>query len=73
MRDPRRYLEKLFNIITEIHASDLHLSADRRPILRIDGKLYEIEEENILSAEEVRILTHCLVGDQLFRLLKKQG
>ena len=72
MRDPRRYLEKLFNIITEIHASDLHLSADRRPILRIDGKLYEIEEENILSAEEVRILTHCLVGDQLFQVLEKE-
>ena len=45
-------LTKLLREAVARSASDVHLHADRRPALRIDGRLVSTENE-VLSADEV--------------------
>lgn len=72
----RRYSDYLGYLLeTAIHnkASDLHFSPNRRPIIRIDGKLHTIKGENILSPEDVeRLLKEMISEDQFKELLRKK-
>jgi len=47
-------LDTLFNIMVEKGASDLHLVSGQKPLLRIDGDLEQIENEEALSHEDLR-------------------
>lgn len=49
-------IEKLFKIAHEEKASDLHLLADKPPILRIAGELSEIKDMPILSSEDIETI-----------------
>jgi twitching motility protein PilT len=65
------YLHELFKIATEKKASDLHLAANRKPILRIDGRLYEVEDEPVLKPKDLeKVIFEILSQEQKERFIK---
>lgn len=65
------HLNNLFQIATLKKASDLHLVANRRPILRIDGELHEIKEEPVLKPKELeKIVFEILSAEQKEKFIK---
>ena len=54
-------LEGLLREMVRRGASDLHLAARRRPALRIDGILREVEEMAVLSSADTKRMAHELL------------
>jgi twitching motility protein PilT len=46
-------IEELFRIAEERKASDLHMVVSCRPLLRIDGSLRALEENNVLTTDDL--------------------
>ena len=46
-------INKIFQEAIEKNASDIHLVAGKRPMLRVARELNEIEDEEILDAEDM--------------------
>lgn len=58
-------LPQLFTYAAEKSASDLHLVADVRPIIRVDGALQEVSEFPVLSSADIELLiTSILTPEQ---------
>ncbi len=55
-------LEGLLREMVRRGASDLHLAAGRRPALRIDGILREVEEMAVLSSADTKRMAHDLLS-----------
>jgi len=51
-----RHLDQLFRLMVEAGASDLHMSSDAPPMLRVDGELSPIQGASKLSADQVPAL-----------------
>ena len=67
------FLKKLFEITIKEGASDLHLSADYPPILRINGKLVFLHSLGVLSPEASRNFAFSLMSEiQKIRLLREK-
>lgn len=65
------HLNNLFQTAAEKRASDIHLAANRRPILRIDGELHEIKEEIVLKPKELeKIVFEALSAEQKEKFIK---
>jgi len=57
-------LDSLFNIMVEKGASDLHLIAGQKPLLRIDGDLETIAEHEALDHEALREMLYEIASEQ---------
>jgi len=61
----KQRIERIFNIALNLKASDIHLHSGLKPTLRVDGRLYLLEEEAEISAEQFdQILDTLLRKDQ---------
>ena len=68
--DIKQELEELLGLVIERGASDLHISVGRRPTLRIDGALVQIESKDIVTGEFAKqFVEEILRGDQKTRFL----
>lgn len=56
----------------ELKASDLHLTVASPPILRINGKLVEVNDRRLLPEDTKRIAQQIMTPDQMM-LFKKKG
>lgn len=56
-------MKNLLRLVAQQNASDLHLVVGRYPTLRLDGKLYPITQENILSPEDTQALSNVLLSE----------
>lgn len=56
----------------KLNASDLHLYVGHKPNVRIDGKLFPLEEFSILTAEHAQDLIFLLLGDRKSRFLERK-
>lgn len=66
-------LQKYLTIVTHEGASDLHLSSDSRPTLRVDGSLVPMMNEPILNGEDVMgFVTALTTPVQKEKFLKEQ-
>jgi twitching motility protein PilT len=64
-------IDTFLKIMQEADASDLHLSADNKPVLRVNGVLQQARHRE-LTADEVRILVYeILTDDQIGRFEEK--
>jgi Tfp pilus assembly pilus retraction ATPase PilT len=61
-RSPGELLSSLLDAVVEARATDLHLSARRVPVLRVDGKLAALREVAALTAEDLQELVRLLLG-----------
>ena len=57
-------LQKYLTIVTHEGASDLHLSADSRPTLRVDGSLVPMMNEPVLTGEDVMGFVTALTNSE---------
>jgi twitching motility protein PilT len=55
-------LQKYLTIVTHEGASDLHMSADSRPTLRVDGSLVPMMNEPVLTGDDVMGFVTALVS-----------
>lgn len=61
------YEQKLHDIIAYAYreqASDIHLSSDRRPMVRVSGELVQVPNTQSLSVEDVVSMLAVMVSDQ---------
>lgn len=65
-------IDSFLKVMREAEASDLHLSANTAPILRIHGQLEEAKHRR-LSEDEVRLLVYELLTDAQIERLEDQG
>lgn len=63
-RTPENLLKDLFEHIISRNASDLHLSAGRPPIVRIDGRLFSVPEVGVLSKSDINLILRAIGGEE---------
>ena len=54
-------LKKLLRLVAQQNGSDLHLVVGRYPTVRIDGKLYPMTQESLLTAEDTKSLAEAML------------
>ncbi len=62
-RTPDVLLKELLEHVIEKNASDLHLSVNRPPIIRVDGKLYAMPEVGSLSKSDLGSMLRIIAGE----------
>ncbi len=73
MRERNTRLNNFFKKAIENEASDLHIPSGRRPVIRVDGKLRKIREEDKISPEEAEEMAYQLMGeDRKKKFLKEK-
>ncbi|HOX10947.1 MAG TPA: type IV pilus twitching motility protein PilT [Candidatus Moranbacteria bacterium] len=66
-------MKNLLKLAAQQNASDLHLVVGRYPTLRIDGKLYPLTQESILSPEDTKALSNVLLSEENKKRLLEDG
>ena len=56
-------ISMLLRLAVERDASDLHIAVGRPPVIRIDGKLLNVEGAPVLTAAEARRLVYSVLND----------
>jgi len=72
MTNFQKLLNDLLDNAIKNKASDLHFSPNRRPILRIDGQLVPIKEQDPLLPEEIRSLVEIMLTRENYDKFLKQ-
>lgn len=69
-----KLLEDLLMSVAEVNASDLHVSAGARPVLRIAGQLIPLSQKPVLSQKDTAGLAEVMLGKDRFQefLQKKE-
>ena len=60
---PKQSFEELLSAVGKEGASDLHISAGRRPTLRIDGNLVPLTQYEVLTPDTAREFVFALLND----------
>jgi twitching motility protein PilT len=71
-QSPMPKIDSFLKVMRDAEASDLHLSSDNAPILRIHGQLEEAKHRT-LTEEEVRLLIYELLSDTQIERLEAEG
>lgn len=66
-------IKNLLRLAAQQNASDLHLVVGRYPTLRLDGKLYPLTQEVILSPEDTQSLSNALLSEDNKKKLADEG
>lgn len=66
-------IKNLLRTVAQQGASDLHLVVGRYPTIRLDGKLYPLTQENILSADDTKALSDALQTEENKKELMSEG
>lgn len=64
MKDYKKILHNLIDIIERENASDLHLSPNRKPFMRVDGQLIALENHDVLSKEDMFNMVKSIVSEE---------
>jgi twitching motility protein PilT len=64
VRGPRRAMDQLLNFMLDRKASDLHLSSDTTPIIRVDGDMTPVEGYPPLSSGRSRTCSSPSPGEE---------
>ncbi|NTW27204.1 MAG: type IV pilus twitching motility protein PilT [Candidatus Moranbacteria bacterium] len=66
-------IKSLLRLVAQQSASDLHLVVGRYPTLRLDGKLYPLTQESVLSADDTIALSDALMSEDNKKKLVDEG
>lgn len=66
-------IKSLLRLVAQQNASDLHLVVGRYPTLRLDGRLYPLTQESILSADDTQSLCDALTSEDNKKRLIDEG
>jgi len=73
MMHAEQRIKSLLRIVAQQGASDLHLNVGRHPTLRIDGRLYPITQESILTPEDTKLIADILMSEKSKEKLQDEG
>lgn len=65
-------LDELMKLAGEKKASDIHLTAEKPPVLRIDGSLITLQTEKLIQSD-LETFTHSLMNEQQTRRFAEFG
>jgi twitching motility protein PilT len=66
-------VKNLLRLVAQQNASDLHLVVGRCPTIRMDGKLYPLTQEQVLTAEDTKELGDVLMSEENKKILTEEG
>ena len=66
-------IKNLLRIAAQRGASDLHLVVGRYPTYRIDGKLYPLNQDAILTPNDTREIFEVILDDERKKKMEKDG
>lgn len=66
-------IKSLLRLVSQQGASDLHLVVGRYPTLRLDGKLYPLTQESMLTMEDTQALSDVLLTEENKKKLTDDG
>jgi twitching motility protein PilT len=66
-------IKNYLKIVAQENASDLHLVVGRYPTIRLDGKLYPLTQESILTPEDTKALGDILTSEDKKKELIESG
>ena len=66
MKNYKKELEDLFSVVIEEGASDLHLSAGRYPIIRVNDSLVPLKKKERLNREDARGFAREMMSEEQF-------
>jgi twitching motility protein PilT len=70
---PEQKIKNYLRVVAQENASDLHLVVGRYPTIRLDGKLYPLTQENILTPEDTKMLSDVILSDDKKKELETDG
>lgn len=70
--DYQNFLHDLLQNLIDQDGSDLHLGVGRKPVLRINGELIFMENQNVLTEEDVMSILLILVGEEKIIKFKEE-
>ncbi|MFC1700758.1 type IV pilus twitching motility protein PilT [Patescibacteria group bacterium] len=59
----KKYLDKIIDMAIKKDASDIHISANRYPILRVDGRLISITDLPVLKPEDTKGIAFSILSE----------
>jgi twitching motility protein PilT len=66
-------MKSLLRLVAQQGASDLHLVVGRYPTLRLDGKLYPLTQETMLTMDDTQSLSDVLLSEENKKKLIDEG
>ena len=66
-------LKNLLRMVAQQNGSDLHIVVGRYPTMRLDGKLYPMSQDSILTPEDVQSLGDVMLNEEKKRVLTEEG
>jgi twitching motility protein PilT len=61
------HIDELLRTVVELNASDLHISVDTPPVVRVDGKLKRLNYEKFMPQQTIRMLYEIITDAQVTR------
>lgn len=66
-------IKNLLRLCAQQNASDLHLTVGRYPTFRIDGKLFPLIQETILTPEDIKAIGDAIISEKNKEKLTNEG
>lgn len=66
-------IKNFLKVVAQENASDLHLVVGRYPTIRLDGKLYPLTQESVLTAEDTKALSDVIMTEENKKRLLADG
>jgi twitching motility protein PilT len=66
-------LKNLLRMVAQQNGSDLHLVVGRYPTMRLDGKLYPLSQDSVLTPEDTQSLGDALMNEEKKKKLIEDG
>jgi twitching motility protein PilT len=66
-------IKNLLRLCAQQNASDLHLTVGRYPTFRIDGKLFPLIQETILTPEDIKAIGDVIISEKNKEKLTDEG
>lgn len=70
---PEQRIKNLMRLVAQQKASDLHLVVGRYPTLRIDGRLFPLTEDSILTPADTQSMSDVILNEQNKKKLLDEG
>ncbi len=73
MAHAEQKIKNLLRLAAQQKASDLHLTVGRYPTFRIDGKLYPLTKDNILTPSDTQEMCDVIIKEDKKKILLDEG
>ena len=65
-------VKKYLNLVVSQNGADLHLSAGNYPAVRVDSKLKQLKEEEIIAQSDMEVLAKEFLNEERFAKLESR-